>query len=426
MKFLKLYKKIVIIIILLSFLNVSRVSAHFYYNIDTKNYYSNHINSLYNNYIDNKISYNYLFNILESIEQHTDICIDILDQYYIKAYDFQKRIENPNLIEYHGPIRHVFFHSLIVYPQLAFDGDRMSLGYNKWMTTVKEFKLMLNNFYKKDYVLIDINLLIDEYEENGKKLIKKPIKLMLPEGKKPLIISIDDVNYLSYTENDGFADKLVLDENGDVATLVKNLEGKKVITRDGDVVPILDDFIKAHPDFSFNGAKGIIAVTGYEGLLGYPTQKLDSKEYAKNVIAVKRVVKKLKDTGWLFASHSYTHDEGFLYDTISLDFLKYDSQKWKKEVGSLLGKVNIFIPPFGARFKNEDSRYRFLIEKMGFNIYCPVYAKEYSKYYFDNFVMDRINLDGYTMYYHKYYTTPFFNSDDIIDSRRPPLPPLKK
>jgi len=426
MKNLKSNKKIAIITIFLLFINIPTISAHFYYNIDQKSYYNNQINSLYNNYINKELSYNDFFSILQTIEQHTDLCIDTLDKYYVKANNFKQRTENPTLVEYHGPIRHVFFHSLIIYPQLAFDGDRMSLGYNKWMTTVKEFKLMLDNFYEKDYVLIDINLLIDEYEKNGKKLIKKPDTLMLPKGKKPLIISIDDVNYLSYTKNDGFADKLVLDKNGEVATLVKNLEGKKTITRDGDVIPILDDFVKEHPDFSFNGAKGIIAVTGYEGILGYPTNKIHSKDYKKNVLEVKRIIKKLKATGWLFASHSYTHDEGFLYDTITLDFLKYDSLKWQKEVGSLLGKVNIYISPFGARFKNNDPRYRFLIDEMGFNIYCAVYAKEYSKYYSDSFVMDRINLDGYTMFYHKYYTTPFFNSDDVIDSRRPALPTLKK
>jgi uncharacterized membrane protein YqiK len=92
---------------------------------------------------------------------------------------------------------------------------------------------------------------------------------MLPEGKKPLIISIDDVNYYDYMENDGFADRLVVDENGRVATEVKNLNGEYEITYNGDVMPILDKFVDEHPDFSYKGAKGIVAVTGYEGAFGY-------------------------------------------------------------------------------------------------------------------------------------------------------------
>ena len=44
------------------------------------------------------------------------------------------RLDNPVL--YDGPVYHIFFHSLIVYPELCFTGDYMSEGYNKWMTTV--------------------------------------------------------------------------------------------------------------------------------------------------------------------------------------------------------------------------------------------------------------------------------------------------
>ena len=34
-----------------------------------------------------------------------------------------------------------------------------------------------------------------------------------------------------------------------------------------DLVPLLDDFIKEHPDFSYRGAKACIAFTGYNGIL---------------------------------------------------------------------------------------------------------------------------------------------------------------
>ena len=37
------------------------------------------------------------------------------------------------------------------------------------------------------------------------------------------------------------------------------------------MVPLIDSFVKEHPDFSYKGAKGIIALTGYNGILGYRT-----------------------------------------------------------------------------------------------------------------------------------------------------------
>ena len=39
-------------------------------------------------------------------------------------------------------------------------------------------------------------------------MVKKQI--MLPEGKKPFVMSQDDVNYYVYMEGHGFADKMVL------------------------------------------------------------------------------------------------------------------------------------------------------------------------------------------------------------------------
>ena len=35
--------------------------------------------------------------------------------------------------------------------------------------------------------------------------------------------------------------------------------------------PLLQDFIDEHPDFSYKGAKAVIAFTGYNGILGYRT-----------------------------------------------------------------------------------------------------------------------------------------------------------
>mgnify|MGYP000718429092 FL=1 len=34
------------------------------------------------------------------------------------------------------------------------------------------------------------------------------------------------------------------------------------------MVPLIDRFVEEHPDFSYRGAKGIVALTGYNGILG--------------------------------------------------------------------------------------------------------------------------------------------------------------
>ena len=181
-------------------------------------------------------------------------------------------------VPYEEPVRHVFFHSLIADTSLAFDGDSMSNGYNYWMTTVDEFHAMLKELYKNQYILIDIHDLSTEVtDENGNVTLTANAP-MVPAGKIPLVLSVDDVNYYDYMKEDGFARKLVLDENGDVKNLYIDQDGNELIG-DYDVVPILDAFVKEHPDFSLRGAKGIIALTGYEGTLGYRTNETESETY---------------------------------------------------------------------------------------------------------------------------------------------------
>ena len=72
-----------------------------------------------------------------------------------------------SLVPYEGQLYHVFFHSLIVYPELAFDDKgHPAEGYNMWMTTVSEFKAMLPLFLENDFVLYDITEMV-EFDENG-------------------------------------------------------------------------------------------------------------------------------------------------------------------------------------------------------------------------------------------------------------------
>ena len=40
--------------------------------------------------------------------------------------------------------------------------------------------------------------------------------IYLPEGKTPFVLSQDDVSYYEYMEGDGFANRLVIDENGSI------------------------------------------------------------------------------------------------------------------------------------------------------------------------------------------------------------------
>jgi len=326
------------------------------------------------------------------------------------------------LVPYTGRYYHVFFHSLIIDTELAFDNKGHSAeGYNMWMTTASEFKKMLPLLLENNFVMYDITEMV-EIDANGKAV---PKQIMLPEGKKPLVISIDDVNYYDYMKTDGFADRLDVDENGRVVTIVKNADGSESATYDGDVMPILDSFCLEHPEFSYRGAKGIVASTGYAGAFGYRITDLElySEEEGKAMLAkVEEVAQALRNWGWKISSHSYTHNQYWNKLTITMDEMAYDTGRWKNEIMPYTGKTNIMIPPFGVSFDPDDARFRYLIDEGGFEIYCPVGSGMNAWFEDDVFFMERLNLDGYTMIKHpERVSNHFFDPSLVLDETRPPL-----
>ncbi|HEY8443995.1 MAG TPA: hypothetical protein VIL24_04275 [Clostridia bacterium] len=321
--------------------------------------------------------------------------------------DSQKSIDRLNgqeLEVYDGKVYHIFFHSLIINPKQAFSSN-MKNGYNNWMTTREEFKKILDKLYENNFILININDLITC--RNG-QLVKN--KLALPKGKKPLIISFDDINYYEYMKGCGFADRLTV-KDGRVTTIVKTGSGE-VVDWEGDAIPILDSFVEKHPDFSFKGSKGIVAVTGYQGVFGYRLKNEQEKGQAK------LVAETLRKTGWLIANHSYSHSSMFKKG-ISLGDFKRDLDKWEKFIAPIVGKTNIYISPFGVSFNPKDAKMNYLKSK-GYNIFCPVYKEMSIKIQNNILISERLNIDGLTMKkFPNRIKKYFFDPAGVVDPARP-------
>ena len=95
-------------------------------------------------------------------------------------------------------VEHLFFHPIIAYPQWAFHDCNASqdqrYGLDDWMVTVDEYNKILQSVYDKGYILVAMEDVWSEVtDESGTHMVRNT--LMLPEGKKPLVISFDDVNY---------------------------------------------------------------------------------------------------------------------------------------------------------------------------------------------------------------------------------------
>ncbi len=321
-----------------------------------------------------------------------------------------------SFVPYEEPVRHIFFHSLIVDTSLAFDGDYMENGYNYWMTTLDEFKAMLEELYKNNFILIDIHDLNREEVDADGNVTFTANHPMMPAGKKPLVLSIDDVNYYEYMEQDGFARKLLVDEDGDVKNLYIDKDGTELIG-DYDVVPVVDTFVKEHPDFSYRGSKGIIALTGYEGTLGYDTHLPESPAYEQDKMDAAATAKRLLETGWQFAVHGWGHRHT---QKISYDSLVDDTTRWKNEVGSLVGETDIYIYPYGEEVDYPSDKLTYL-QNEGYRYFCGVWSKAFVSVK-DTYVrQSRANLDGFSMITRPNSMADMFDASKVLDQTRPEL-----
>lgn len=333
-------------------------------------------------------------------------------------------------------ITHVFFHSLVVDPKKAFDGDPDEGGYNQVMTTVDEFNKMLQVLYDKGYVLVRLHdLAYETTDENGKSVMKAGT-ILLPEGKTPFVMSQDDLCYYPYMDGDGFASRMIIGEDGKPTCEMK-MEDGSVSVGPYDLVPILENFIQEHPDFSYKGARAVLAFTGYEGILGYRTagSYSDSPTYEQDRQDAAKVAQCLKDNGWELASHSWGH---LNMGTIDMNRFHTDVDKWEKEVDSLIGPTDIILYPFGADINDwraytmDNERYAYL-HSVGFRYFCNVDSNQYWVQIGDDYLRQgRRNLDGYRMWKDITAEDPshrklddLFRSEDIFDSSRPtPVPEM--
>ncbi|MBO4898260.1 MAG: polysaccharide deacetylase [Clostridia bacterium] len=329
-------------------------------------------------------------------------------------------------------ITHIFFHTLIVDCSLAFNVEdkNQAAGYNQYMTTVSEFKKMMEQMYERGYVLVDLHQIASiQTDENGnEKMVPTPI--MLPEGKKPFVMSQDDVCYYYYMDGAGFATKIVIGEDGMPTCEYKNPDGT-VVTGDYDLVPILEHFIDEHPDFSYRGARAALAFTGYDGVLGYrtsPSSDSCTNDYSEEEVEkAKAVAERLKECGWTLASHSWGHQR---YGAIEYEKMVEDADKWEKEVEPIIGECDTIIYANGndiAGVEDYDGnpKYEYL-KGLGFRYFCNVDSSRYWVQLGGDYLRQgRRNFDGYRMYYNPEMLEDCIDVSEVWDKERPAeVPPI--
>ena len=381
-----------------------------------------------------------LLRSLEDYDQDADIIAKIAE------YEVTKSTMVPvNMDE----ITHIFYHSLVVDPERGFAGnDSTAAGFKQWMTTVDEFNKITQAMYDNGYVLVDLHDLVNETTDEDGTVHFTTNQIMLPEGKKPFVLSLDDLSYYHSYDGRGTASKVVLDANGKPVGEYIQADGTTV-TGAYDCVPLLDQFLEEHPDGAYHGARGTIALTGYNGILGYRTdiayktgENLTADQQAwldahpdfdwdKECAEAKKVAEGMIADGWKFASHTWGH---IRVGDASLESIKTDTEKWMNYVAPLIGGTDTIIFAHGQDladwhdYSADNEKFAYL-KSQGFNYFCNVDSSQYFLQIRNNYVRQgRRNLDGYRLWNdvhgEKNRTSDLFDASQVLDPARTDMPGL--
>jgi peptidoglycan/xylan/chitin deacetylase (PgdA/CDA1 family) len=300
----------------------------------------------------------------------------------------------PARIEWTGPVEHIFFHPLVRRPDLAFAPTTLGKGYRDYFVTVEEFARILDQLHLNNWVLVNMHEAV-----NG--------QLRIPIGKQPLVISIDDLNFYQYMRDNGGSWRLAIDESR-VRLEVHDPTTGVVSFTDEEIVPMLDQFVLKHPDFSLDNAKGVIGLTGYQGALGERLEGDSAAQFRATAVA-----RQLSDTGWLFASHSYGH---IALTKRSESQIRVDAAKWKKWIEPVVGPTDIFIYPYGEAPRPKSAKIALLREEFGFTIFCEIDQHVVIEHREGWARFPRRHIDGIAFSDQADNLAPFFDVPSVIDS----------
>lgn len=268
------------------------------------------------------------------------------------------------------PVEHLAIKPIIADAARAFDGDRFARSADLDLLLIDEFEAILGKLYENDYVLVDPHAFLnDDGTLAG---------VSCPRGKKPLVLVLEDF-YASFPRAEsGIAMALDCDDDGRIVGCLLDEDGTWRSDRSFSAIGIVETFIEAHPDFSFDGATGAIAIVGQNGLFGHPVADVQDlalrreaeqydltvppsyvTDFEENRAKVERIVSALRANNWRIADGTY----GRLHlAEASLDDIRQDISLSERFVEPWTGPLDTLYGPFGQHITYDAAKMNLWIE----------------------------------------------------------------
>jgi hypothetical protein len=298
------------------------------------------------------------------------------------------------LLPWHGPVEQLFFHTLVVRPDLAFTDDTLGRSFADYSVTAAEFGRILTGLWRRGWTLVDIH-----------RVAAGTVRV--PVGRRPFVLSEDDVNYYDYTRERGQPWRLVVGAGGRVQVELRDRDGGHPRVSDQDLVPMVDAFVQQHPEFAADGAKGVLALTAYEGLFGERLEPPDALAASR----VRDLAQRLRATGWVLASHTYGHIH---LESDSLAVVRRDTARWRALAEPLIGRTDVLVYPYGGRPAPGAAA---LLAEAGYRIQCDIDVLPRDEQRAGYVLMSRRHIDGLAFAVPK-RLAPFFDVQAVRDPAR--------
>lgn len=295
------------------------------------------------------------------------------------------------------------------------------------LLAVDEYRNLLQELYDHGYVLVSAERFAvypDYYP-----------KIVVPEGKKPLVMIFEDWHYSPANQQCTTIGKLMFDAEKDQFYGKRILRsGEEETLYGSDAVSILEEFIDQHPDFSFDGARGVLAIIPEHSVLGYRVterQLDDSTPTHGPLITVKRSYKSdqtgtqtapagdkpdgpddervqllreedlalrelcgaLKRHGWVFACGGYSGEDLGIMKTADLTA---EIDAWLDTVEPYTDKTNMLCFPAGSHVYANAASLDALLER-DFTCFMGIGPRVYNYYDYRYVHLDRKPINGYTL-----------------------------
>lgn len=342
----------------------------------------------------------------------------------IKAAIESYTIVKKNMVSWTADqVSNLSFHTLIADLEAALAdntyGQSGNNRYNRNFITTTEFSAILQQLYENDYVLVDLDDLYT-YDKKEETYVEK--ELLLPAGKKPILLTQTHCNYYNYMEDShAFATKLCYGKNGFYNEMVTS--GGSTKTGNFDFVPILENFIQKNPGFSYQGARAILAFSGYDGIFGYriTSDELSSDELTQERTDAKALANALRDAGYTLACYTYNN---ISYSTHSAQEIKNDIQLWQENIASVIGQTDILVfaqeSDIGTNYKDNnkfdvlyENGYRFFLGSAPF-LSCEV-SSQYVRH-------SRLIVSGTTLSHNSKWFEDILDTSALLDTTRGTIP----